>query len=78
MLISCGCVGSIILSNIDGDGRDLNNFDRVRGVRYDNAVGVAQKNSELYSPMQFFAAMDKVGLSVKGDLEKAVLETLRK
>jgi len=65
-------------SSIDGHRRYLSTDLRVRGVRYDNAVGVAQKNSDLYSPMQFFAAMDKVGLSVKGDLEKAVLETLRK
>jgi hypothetical protein len=65
-------------SNFFGNSGILGSSSRVRGVRYDNAAGVAQKNSDHYSPQQFFDALDKAGLTVKGDLEKTILATLRK
>jgi len=65
-------------SDVDGNNWGLNNSNSVRGVRYEHAAGVAPKNSDLYSPSQFFEALDKAGLTIKGDLEKTVLDTLRK
>jgi hypothetical protein len=58
--------------------RSLYDNGGVRGVRRDsNAVGVAQKNSDLYNTKQIFDALDKAGLSIKGNLEKTVLDNLR-
>jgi hypothetical protein len=60
-------------SDLDGsDGRDLDDGNRVRGVRY--AEGVAQKNIEIYTIDQITKALTDIGHS---GAEKGLVNKLR-
>ena len=59
-------------SNIDGDARDLNNSNWVRGVRYENAVGDAPKN--MYSISDITSKLHKIGIVPDSDFEKVILK----
>jgi hypothetical protein len=64
-------------SDVDGSYSNLNNYNRVRGVQ---RIGKADapKKPDLYSSKQFFDALNKAGLTIKDDLEKTILNALRK